>query len=205
MSTALAAIILFFNFSGGGQQAKPARQENQTPADMGSCPMHEKHEVTAQNEHHQGVVDRGDQAMGFSDAKTAHHFRIYTDGGAIEVEAKDAKDEESREAIRGHLTHIVKLFAAGDFSIPMLIHAQDPPGAETMKRLREAIEYKLENTERGGRIRITTKNIEALPAIHSFLRFQISDHQTGDSLQVSSHGLRRSSSAVLYPLHFDKR
>lgn len=186
MSTTLAVIILVFGLFGGVQQEKPSSQEKPAPVDMASCPMHEKHQPAGQNEHHQGVVERGDQAMGFSDEKTAHHFRIYTDGGAIEVEAKDVKDEESRDAIRGHLTHIVKLFSAGDFSIPMLIHGQDPPGAETMKRLRQAIDYKSEITERGGRIRITTKNAEALEAIHSFLRFQISDHQTGDSLQVSS-------------------
>jgi hypothetical protein len=186
MSTTLVATILIFSLFGGRQQEKPTPQEKPASTDTASCPMHEKHQATEQNEHHQGVVDRGDHAMGFSDEKTTHRFRLYADGGAIEVEAKDPKDTDSSDAIRGHLTHIVKMFGAGDFSIPMLIHAQDPPGAETMKRLRDAIEYKVENTERGGRIRITTKNAEALLAIHSFLRFQISDHQTGDSVQISS-------------------
>jgi hypothetical protein len=186
MNNLLAAIILVFGLFGGVQQEKPASQEKPAAMDMASCPMHGKHQPAAEDEHHKGVIERGDQAMGFSDAQTTHHFRIYADGGAIEVEAKDSKDEGSRDAIRGHLTHIVKMFEAGDFSIPMLIHAQDPPGAETMKRLREAIEYKPENTERGGRIRITTKNAEALEAIHSFLRFQISDHKTGDTVEVSS-------------------
>ncbi len=74
---------------------------------------------------------------------------------------------------------------AGDFSAPMLIHAQNPPGAETMKGLRDAIQYKLENTERGARIRITTKNSEALEAVYKFLRFQIAEHQTGDTVEVS--------------------
>ena len=55
-----------------------------------------------------------------------------------------------------------------------------------MKRLRTAIQYKLENTERGGRIRITTKNAEALQALHTFLRFQITDHQTGDSTEITA-------------------
>lgn len=135
---------------------------------------------------HQGVVERGDHEMGFSHDKTAHHFRLYADGGAIEANATDTQDTASRDAIRMHFAHITKLFAAGNFEIPMLIHAQNPPGAETMKRLRETIGYKLENTERGGRIRITTKNAEALQAVHSFLRFQISDHQTGDSPEISS-------------------
>ncbi len=164
-----AAAVLACGLLTGVQQDKPASP--QKPAQTET--------------QHQGVVERGDHEMGFSHDKTAHHFRLYADGGTIEADARDAQDTASRDAIRSHFAHIAKLFAAGDFEIPMLIHAQNPPGAETMKRLREAIEYKLENTERGGRIRITTKNREALQAVHSFLRFQISDHQTGDSPEIS--------------------
>ena len=66
----------------------------------------------------------------------------------------------------------------------MLIHSQNPPGTETMKQLREQIQYKLENAASGARIRITTKDAEALQAVHTFLRFQIKDHQTGDSAEI---------------------
>lgn len=140
--------------------------------------------ASTQSAHHQGVVERGDQVMGFSHDKAGHHFRLYADGGSIEAESTSEQDTATRDQIRSHFAHIVKMFTAGDFSAPMLIHAQNPPGTETMKRLREEIQYKLENTERGARIRITTKNTEALRAIHEFLRFQISDHQTGDTTQV---------------------
>jgi hypothetical protein len=68
----------------------------------------------------------------------------------------------------------------------MLIHAENPPGAETMKRLRGVIQYKVENSERGGRIRISSKNAEAVEAVHVFLRFQIADHRTGDTLELTS-------------------
>jgi hypothetical protein len=50
-----------------------------------------------------------------------------------------------------------------------------------MKRLKSTIKYRFENTERGGRIRITTSNREARSAVHDFLAFQIRDHGTGDS------------------------
>jgi hypothetical protein len=66
----------------------------------------------------------------------------------------------------------------------MLIHAQTPPGAPVMKRLKAAIQYQFENTERGGRVRIATRNAAARAAIHEFLRFQIADHRTGDSGKV---------------------
>jgi len=32
----------------------------------------------------------------------------------------------------------------------------------------------------GGKVRISTRNHDALNAIHDFLTFQIEDHQTGD-------------------------
>jgi hypothetical protein len=164
-----ATAVLAFGLLSGMQQEKPAPQQKAAQTD----------------EHHQGVVERGDHVMGFSHDKTMHHFRLFVDGGAIEAQAIDAQDTASRDAIRSHFTHIAKMFAAGDFSAPMLIHVQNPPGTAEMKRLRDAIQYKLENTERGARIRITTKNSDALQAVHMFLRFQIADHQTGDSTEVS--------------------
>ena len=46
------------------------------------------------------------------------------------------------------------------------------------------IRYEYEETERGARVRITTANVEALSAVHEFLRFQIEDHETGDPTEV---------------------
>lgn len=138
--------------------------------------------------HHAAVNQRGDQVMGFSHEKTTHHFRLKTDGGVIEVEVNDAannaNDAASRDQIRTHLQHIAQKFAAGDFTAPMLIHAQNPPGVPAMKRLKAAIKYRFEQTDRGGRVRITTNNAKAIASIHEFLRFQISDHRTGDSSEV---------------------
>jgi hypothetical protein len=131
-----------------------------------------------------GVVSRGDHEMGFSHETTTHHFRLYPSGGAIEVLANDPDDSSSRDQIRMHLGHIVKMFSAGDFDIPMLIHDKTPPGSETMSRLKDQISYQLKETLQGARIEITSKNKEAVKAIHDFLRFQISDHKTGDSTEV---------------------
>src|SRR5213079_1001284 len=149
----IAAALALCVFSGNSQE-----KQQEKPADKMSCPMHEQRKAS------QGVVERGDKVMGFSHEKTTHHFRLYADGGAIEAEANDAKDAASRDQIRSHFGHIVTMFAAGNFSAPMLIHAQNPPGTEAMKRLREVIQYKLETTGKGARIRITTKNPEALRA-----------------------------------------
>src|ERR1043165_3150342 len=90
----------------------------------------------AAQDHHAGVNERGDRVMGFSHEKTAHHFRLYDDGGAIEVEARDAADTASRDQIRGHLGHIAKMFADGNFNAPMLIHARTVPGTLVMSKLK---------------------------------------------------------------------
>ena len=101
------------------------------------------------------------------------------------MEANDPKDTESRDAIREHLAHIAEMFSAGNFETPMFIHDKVPPGVAVMKRLKRQIHYEFENVERGGRIRISTNNPQAVAAVHDFLRFQISDHQTGDSVEVA--------------------
>ena len=133
-------------------------------------------------DHHAAVNSRGDRAMGFSHEKTTHHFRLAKDGGAIEVEANDPKNTESRDQIRQHLTHIAALFSAGKFDLPMFIHDRVPPGVPAMKRLKSQIKYEFENTDSGGRVRISSEDPAAVEAVHQFLRFQITDHQTGDPL-----------------------
>lgn len=129
-----------------------------------------------------GVNKRGDHAMGFSHEKTTHHFRLSRDGGSIEVTANDPNDAASQEQIKTHLQHIAKLFKEGDFTKPQFIHGETPPGVATMKRLKSDISYTFEAIERGARVQIASANPEAVEAIHGFLRFQIKDHQTGDSL-----------------------
>jgi|SRR3954447_3355505 hypothetical protein len=141
------------------------------------CPTHDMHTDVRQA----GVEKRGDAAMGFSHALTTHHFRLYTDGGAIEATADDAKDLESVQAIAAHLKHVIGMFSSGDFSVPMFIHGENPPGAAVMKERRDRITYALETIPGGARIRIKTQDAEALRAIHAFLRFQIADHHTGDA------------------------
>jgi hypothetical protein len=138
----------------------------------------------AQDCHHAKVAERGDHVMGFDHTKTTHHFRLAPAGGAIEVSANDPADKESRDAIRGHLSHIATMFAAGDFDAPMLIHDRVPPGVPAMKRKKDRIGWKFEETEDGGRVLIETKDAEALAAVHEFLRFQIEDHQTGDPTEI---------------------
>jgi hypothetical protein len=144
----------------------------------------DQHQNHQDKQHVDGVNERGDHAMGFSHEKTTHHFHLTAEGGAIEVTANDPNDGTSREQIRTHLGHIAKLFKEGDFSKPMFTHGEAPAGVPTLKRLKADISYTFETIEFGARVRIATAKAEALEAIHEFLRYQIKDHQTGDSLEV---------------------
>jgi hypothetical protein len=148
------------------------------------CPlMREGESSNSQHDaHHSALDERGARAMGFSQTATAHHFLLKPDGGVIQVEVKDAADDANRDLVRQHLSHVALMFAEGDFDTPALVHGRTPPGADAMRRLKSEISYTYEETETGARVRISTKNAEALAAVHDFLRFQIEDHRTGDPL-----------------------
>jgi hypothetical protein len=123
--------------------------------------------------------------MGFPHDKTSHHFRMLSDGGSIEVVANDPSDKTNTTAIRSHLMHIAMMFSNGDFSTPMFIHDGIPPGVTTMKLMKSAIQYSYKEIPVGGSVRIKSHDPVAVAAIHDFLRFQIHEHQTGDSLGVA--------------------
>lgn len=151
------------------------QQEKKTPSPATS-------DMTAMRD--EKLNERGDHVMGFDHTRTTHHFWLLTDGGSIEVAANSDEDTESRDQIRMHLGHIAKIFAAGNFNAPMLVHDQTPPGVQVMQKLKDDVRYKFEETEKGARIRISTNNPDALQSIYDFLRFQIKEHKTGDPLEV---------------------
>ena len=131
---------------------------------------------------HPSSHDRANEGMGFDQEKTTHHFLLQQTGGVIEVTAKDAADAASVDHIRLHLRHIASAFANGDFSLPMFIHDTDPPGVVTMKERRTQMTFRYEDVEAGGKVVVLTADAAARAALHDFLRFQIREHKTGDSL-----------------------
>ena len=143
-----------------------------------------KAQDSAKNDAHAQMNERGEHAMGFSQTATTHHFFLKPDGGVIQVQVSDPKDTSSRDNIRMHLGHIAKMFADGDFNIPMLVHNTVPPGVQEMKQLQKRIRYTFEETPNGGRVVIATTDKLAVDAVHRFLRFQIEEHRTGDSQKI---------------------
>jgi hypothetical protein len=155
-------IVIAFLMFGGLQLAAQ---------DMQSCPMHKEHMKEAA-QHQADVEKHGDEAMGFPHDKATHHFRLYSDGGAIEVTGNDRKDSQNLQAIKSHLTHIVTMFSNGEFSIPIFVHDRVPPGVPVMKEKRAEISYNFEELPAGGRVRIKTRNPDALNAIMNFFVFR---------------------------------
>lgn len=158
------------------QDAKPGES-------MKDCPMHAQHTAQA---HHEVVESHGDEAMGFPHDRTTHHFRMISDGGMIEVSANDPNDIPNTKAIRSHLAHVAMMFGDGNFTIPMFVHDGVPPGVTTMKLMKAAIRYTYDEMPSGGRIRMVSRDPIGVAAIHDFLRFQITEHQTGDALEVAA-------------------
>jgi hypothetical protein len=142
--------------------------------DHADCPMASAHA------HHADVDRRHDAATGVGHDDAVHHFLLAPDGGTIRLEVTDEARTEARDRIREHLKVVARSFRAGDFALPMLIHDRVPPGVPVMKKMKAAIRYDFSPTDLGGEVRISTTDPAARSAIHSFLRFQIRDHGTGD-------------------------
>jgi hypothetical protein len=151
-------------------------------ASMPAGMTHEEH--LSQMQKASALKRRGAVAMGFDQDATTHHFGLTPNGGFIQVQANDSADATNVAAIRSHLRAIADAFAAGDFSSPVMTHEETPPGVPDMQRLTAAITFRFVETERGGRVQIATTSAAALSAVHDFLRYQIKEHGTGDSLAV---------------------
>ncbi len=182
-------------------------QHTAMPAGM----THEEH--MAQMKKEAAMKNHGALAMGFDQDKTTHHFDLTANGGSIAVDANDPADRSSRDQIRAHLEEIAGAFGQGVFAKPLMTHSEFPAGVPVMQRLKSEISYVFQQTGRGGIVRISTSNPEARAAIHEFLKYQITEHTTGDPLtvqsgsaQVPSHGAaqgRAHGTADHFDRHFD--
>jgi len=136
---------------------------------------------------HAAMNERGAHVMGFDQEKTAHHFLLFNDGGAIDIGVKDQGDTASRDAIRSHLPHISMMFSDGTFDAPMLVHdTKNVPGITTLTARKNTITYRYVETAMGGRVEIVSKDARTLKALHEFLRYQIREHHTGDSGTIAT-------------------
>ena len=121
---------------------------------------------------------RGKVAMGVDQYTSQHHFEDLADGGRITLE-RTVDDSAGVSQIRDHMKEIAREFQDGDFVRPFMVHDTIVPGTAVMKAKRSAISYSAGDTPRGGYVRLTTRDPDALHAIHEFLAFQRREHRAG--------------------------
>ena len=125
------------------------------------------------------LQQRGESAMGVNQYTSQHVFEPLPDGGRIVLQRKEP-DSVGEGTIRAHMDTISKAFRTGDFALPGFVHDMGSvPGTAVMKRLKNEITYTSKDLPRGGEVVISTKNPEAVSAIHEFLAFQRMDHRAG--------------------------
>lgn len=125
------------------------------------------------------LQQRGEMAMGVNQYTSQHVFEPLTDGGRIVLQ-REASDSVGVAAIRAHMDTISKSFGNGDFAVPGFVHATgDVPGTAAMKRLKAEITYTPKDLPGGAQVVISTRNPQAVSAIHEFLAFQRMDHRAG--------------------------
>jgi hypothetical protein len=125
------------------------------------------------------LQQRGETAMGVNQYTSQHVFEPLSDGGRIVLQRKE-RDSIGEAAIRTHMRTIAGSFSAGDFAVPGFVHATgDVPGTGVMKKLKSEITYTPRDLPGGAEVVISTRNPEAVAAIHEFLAFQRMDHRAG--------------------------
>jgi hypothetical protein len=125
------------------------------------------------------LQQRGETAMGVNQYTSQHVFESLPDGGRVVLQRKE-RDPGGEATIRAHIRTIAADFSRGDFALPGFVHAtSEVPGTAAMKRLRGDITYSAQDLPRGGEVIISSKNPEAIAAIHEFLAFQRMDHRAG--------------------------
>jgi hypothetical protein len=136
--------------------------------------------AAAQDSSFAGMQARGKMAMGVDQYASAHHFDVLPDGGRIQLQMK-SDDSLSVAQVRAHLRLIEHAFQAGDFTTPAFVHMKAMPGTATMARKKDVITYTYADLPRGGEVRISSKDPDAVAAIHDFLAAQTREHHASPS------------------------
>ncbi len=125
--------------------------------------------------------------MGSTTAKafdsTVERYLLDKEGGAIQIEAAQPGDRETRDQVRQQLQEEAR---TGVTSATL-----------AMQQHRKEIQYRFEKTPQGGRIHITTKHREAFLAVQDFLRSRMSRPANGGAVVFDYAG---GTSLIVVPV-----
>lgn len=127
---------------------------------------------------------RFSRVLGVSVEKIVLHFYLVKNGGVIDLTAKDPKDAITVNAIQKYLQNQKELWEKGKESAVTDIHEKPPESAATMRKLRNDITFYAAKTDNGGDLRMFSINEQARVAIQDYMRFEITEHKTGDSVTL---------------------
>jgi hypothetical protein len=137
---------------------------------------HARDSVRAADSAFAGVQERGKQAMGVDQYTSFHRFEPLPDGGRITL-VRDPADTAGVRTIRGHMEEIRTAFGKGDFRIPGFVHDREVPGTRVLAEKHRALRITYRPVTGGGELQLSTRDPDAVKAIHEFLAFQRMDHR----------------------------
>jgi hypothetical protein len=121
-------------------------------------------------------MQRGNLAMGFDQTKISHEFSSTKDGGQIKITALDEKDNKTINQIKSHTRDIQNDFAEGNFTKPLLIHAQSVHGTDALTQNKDHIQYKIQDLKNGSILLLITNNSSLVSSINQFMTYQSIGH-----------------------------
>ena len=123
--------------------------------------------------------------------RVVHHFYLYPDGGMMTLTVSDPSDAETRKAVRAFVQRVSQLMVMGDLARLREQFGDAVPGLDRIaeaRRRKATITVHSSTPGEGSQIVFSAMDPEALQGLHEFLRFQITDLNTGDSPEVRERG-----------------
>lgn len=122
------------------------------------------------------IHETGSHVMPFSLEETTHIFKQLPDGGIEQVLAKDSANKDQIALIQMHLEYEATNFRQGNFLDPMKIHGEDMPGVNDLRRDATKIVFTYHALPLGAEIIYSSKDSDAISAIHTWFDAQVKDH-----------------------------
>ena len=123
--------------------------------------------------------------------RVVHHVYLYPDGGMMTLTVSDPSDAETRKAVRAFVQRVSQLMVMGDLTRLREQFGDAVPGLDRIaeaRRRKATITVRSSTPDEGSQIVFSTMDPVVLQALHEFLRFQITDLNTGDSPELRERG-----------------
>ena len=103
----------------------------------------------------------------------------------------DPSDAETRKAVRAYVQRVSQLMVVGNLARMREQFGESVPGPNRIAESRgrkATITVHSSAPDEGSHIIFSTRGVRRIEGLHEFLRFQINDLKTGDSLEVRERG-----------------